>query len=57
MKKSYKITVSLGGPENLEVETNRITKRKMNKMIAAIVNKAYSSGCSIVNVEVEVMEE
>lgn len=57
MKKSYKITVSLDGPENLEVETNRITKRKMNKMIAGIINKAYSSGCSIVDVSVEVLEE
>ena len=57
MKKSYKITVSLGGSENLEVETNRITKRKMNKIITGIVNHAYSLGCSSIDISVEVLEE
>ena len=55
MKKSYKITVSLSGDDNLEFETNMITKRKMNKIITDIVNCAYSLGCSIVNVSVEVL--
>lgn len=57
INKSYKITISVSGDDNLEVETKRITKRKMNKIITGIINYAYSLGCSIINISVEVLEE
>lgn len=56
-KKPYSIVLSFGTNDNIEMETHRITTRKLIKMIGTIIHYWQKENLTYLEIEIEKLEE